>query len=79
VADRAAEAAIVGLRLAGGLDRAAFTEVWGEDPALRWEDELREAEALGLIRISDDAVALADRGFFLWGHVARSLLGEAPS
>jgi len=31
-AERAAEAAIVGLRLAGGLDRARFAEDWGMDP-----------------------------------------------
>jgi len=29
---------------------------------------------LGLIRITEQAVALTERGFFLWGHVARSLL-----
>jgi oxygen-independent coproporphyrinogen-3 oxidase len=75
-AERAAEAAIVGLRLAGGLDRARFAEVWGEDPVVRWKGELQEAAGLGLIELTDGAVALTERGFFLWGHVARSLLGE---
>jgi coproporphyrinogen III oxidase-like Fe-S oxidoreductase len=74
-AERAAEAAMVGLRLAGGLDRARFAEVWGEDPVVRWRSELQEAAGLGLIELTDDAVALTERGFFLWGHVARSLLG----
>jgi len=71
---RAAEAAVVGLRLAGGLDRARFAERCGVDPVVRWERELRDAEGLGLVDISDERVALADRGFFLWAHVARSLL-----
>ncbi|HEX9315470.1 MAG TPA: radical SAM family heme chaperone HemW [Actinomycetota bacterium] len=74
-AERAAEAAMVGLRLAGGLDRGRFAEVWGEDPVVRWRGELQEAAGLGLIELTDDAVALTERGFFLWGHVARSLLG----
>jgi oxygen-independent coproporphyrinogen-3 oxidase len=73
-AERAAEAAMVGLRLAGGLDRARFAEVWGEDPAVRWSGEFAEAAALGLVEITEHAVALTERGFFLWGHVARSLL-----
>lgn len=74
--ERAAEAAIVGLRLAGGLDRARFAEVWGEDPAVRWSSELQEAAGLGLVGISEQTVALTQRGFFLWAHVARSLLGD---
>jgi coproporphyrinogen III oxidase-like Fe-S oxidoreductase len=77
VAERAAEAAMVGLRLAGGLDRARFAEVWGEDPALRWSGEFAEAAALGLVEITEHTVALTERGFFLWGHVARSLLGPS--
>jgi oxygen-independent coproporphyrinogen-3 oxidase len=75
--ERAAEAAVVGLRLAGGLDRARFGEVWGEDPAVRWSGEFREATALGLVLVTEPTVALTEHGFFLWGHVARSLLGEA--
>jgi oxygen-independent coproporphyrinogen-3 oxidase len=75
-AERAAEAAMVGLRLAGGLDRARFAEVWGEDPAVRWRGELQDAGALGLVLVTERTVALTERGFFLWAHVARSLLGE---
>ncbi|HEX9317200.1 MAG TPA: hypothetical protein VN986_07420, partial [Actinomycetota bacterium] len=56
-------------------DRGRFAEVWGEDPVVRWRGELQEAAGLGLIELTDDAVALTERGFFLWGHVARSLLG----
>ena len=75
---RAAEAAMVGLRLAGGLDRDRFARVWGCDPAERWTQELEEAARLGLVSLTDDRVRLTEQGFFLWGHVARSLLeGDA--
>jgi oxygen-independent coproporphyrinogen-3 oxidase len=73
-AERAAEAAMVGLRLAGGLDRERFAEVWGDDPVVRWRGELEEAAGLGLVEVTGHTVALTERGFFLWGHVARSLL-----
>ena len=74
-AERAAEAAMVGLRLAGGLDRPRFAQVWGIDPAARWQAELGDAERLGLVSVTEERVALTEGGFFLWGHVARSLLG----
>jgi putative oxygen-independent coproporphyrinogen III oxidase len=73
--ERAAEAAMLGLRLAGGIDRAAFARRWGPDPAERWASELASAEELGLAAVTPERVQLTDRGFFLWGHVARSLLG----
>ena len=76
---RAAEAAMVGLRLAGGLDRRRFQEVWGCDPALAWSVELRDSQELGLVEVTDDRVGLTSRGFFLWGHVARALVDDTPA
>lgn len=73
---QAGEAAMVGLRLAGGIDRARFEARWGCDPGVRWERELATAAELGLISLTDANVSLTQRGFFLWGHVARSLLGS---
>ena len=73
--ERAAEAAMLGLRLAGGIDRAAFASVWGVDPGVRWASELSAAEGLDLVSLTPERVALTEKGFFLWGHVARSLLG----
>jgi coproporphyrinogen III oxidase-like Fe-S oxidoreductase len=70
---------MVGLRLAGGLDRARFAEVWGKDPVVRWKGEFEEAAGLGLVEITEHTVALTKRGFFLWGHVARSMLGSGAS
>lgn len=69
-----AEAAVVGLRLAGGIHRARFAQRWGCDPAVRWQAELAAAAGLGLVRVTDDVVALTEKGFFLWGQVARTLL-----
>jgi oxygen-independent coproporphyrinogen-3 oxidase len=71
---RAAEAAMVGLRLAGGLDRRRFEIAWGCDPAVRWGNELTEASRIGLVDVTDRRVALTERGFFLWGYVARALV-----
>lgn len=71
---RAGEAAMLGLRLAGGIDRAGFGRVWGFDPAQRWAGELAASADLGLVAVTPERIALTDRGFFLWGHVARSLL-----
>jgi len=73
--ERAAEAAMLGLRLAGGIDRAAFAAVWGVDPGQRWAEELSAAAGLRLVSVTPERVALTEEGFFLWGHVARSLLG----
>jgi oxygen-independent coproporphyrinogen-3 oxidase len=73
---RAAEAAMVGLRLAGGLDRGRFAEAWGVDPAIRWKPALDEAGTLGLVAVTGASVALTEKGFFLWGAVARSILED---
>ena len=73
-AAQAAEAMAVGLRLAGGVNRVRFAARWGCDPLVRWGRELSQAEDLGLVRTSGPTLSLTDRGFFLWAHVARSLL-----
>lgn len=72
--ERAAEAMMLGLRLAGGVIRARFEHRYGADPALRWAPELADAAELGLVRVTEEKVLLTARGVFLWGHVARSLL-----
>lgn len=72
--ERAAEALMLGLRLAGGVIRVRFEYRYGHDPAVRWATELAEAAELGLVRITEEKVLLTPRGVFLWGHVARSLL-----
>lgn len=75
----AAEAAMLGLRLAGGIDRSRFTAAWGCDPVQRWAGELQEAAGLGLVSLTPSTVALTGRGFLLWGYVARSLLEEVSA
>jgi oxygen-independent coproporphyrinogen-3 oxidase len=71
---RREEAAILGLRLAGGLRRAAFAARWGADPLDVWPDELETLRAGGLLDVTPAAVRPAGRGFLLNGHIARTLL-----
>jgi putative oxygen-independent coproporphyrinogen III oxidase len=73
-AARREEAAILGLRLAGGLRRAAFAGRWGADPLDLWPNELDALRASGLLRITPDAIRPVGRGFLLNGHIARTLL-----
>ncbi|MGH2688414.1 MAG: radical SAM family heme chaperone HemW, partial [Actinomycetota bacterium] len=71
---RREEAAILGLRLAGGLDRAAFARRWGADPVALWGSELEGLRAAGLVEVTGGAVRPAARGFLLNGEIARRLL-----
>ncbi|MGH2722286.1 MAG: radical SAM family heme chaperone HemW [Actinomycetota bacterium] len=71
---RREEAAILGLRLAGGLDRAAFARRWGADPADFWGAELEGLREAGLVEVTAGAVRPAGPGFLLNGEIARRLL-----
>ncbi|MGH2705350.1 MAG: radical SAM family heme chaperone HemW [Actinomycetota bacterium] len=71
---RAEDAAVLGLRLAGGLDRAVFARAYGCDPLDRWGGALTELTAEGLLEITPTRVRLAPRGFLLAGRVARALI-----
>jgi oxygen-independent coproporphyrinogen-3 oxidase len=74
LAARREEAAILGLRLAGGLRRHAFAGRWGADPLDIWGRELEGLAGAGLLTIAPDAVRPGGRGFLLNGHIARTLL-----
>ena len=71
---RREEAAILGLRLAGGLRRRRFTARWGADPLELWPNELGALENEGLLEITPDAIRPAAAGFLLNGRIARTLL-----
>jgi oxygen-independent coproporphyrinogen-3 oxidase len=71
---RREEAAILGLRLAGGLERAAFARRWGADPVDLWGAELDRLREAGLLEVTAVAVRPAGRGFLLNGEIARRLL-----
>lgn len=68
------EAAVLGLRLAGGIDRAGFAGRYGVDPMHRWAKEMRQLQADGLIEVEKERIKLSTRGFLLAGHVARTLV-----
>jgi oxygen-independent coproporphyrinogen-3 oxidase len=71
---RAEEAAVLGLRLAGGLDRGGFARAHGFDPLERWGSVLTGLAAEGLVEITPARVRLAPPGFLLAGRVARALV-----
>lgn len=71
---RVAEAAILGLRLGGGIDRQAFAVRWGADPFDLWPEELAAAAARGLIEMTPSNIRVAPDSFFISGEVARSLI-----
>ncbi|MGH2768890.1 MAG: radical SAM family heme chaperone HemW, partial [Actinomycetota bacterium] len=72
---RAEEAAVLGLRLAGGLDREAFCRSFGSDPMDRWRDEIGGLEANGFLEVTPLHVRLSKRGFLFASHVARGIVG----
>lgn len=74
---RVEEAAILGLRLAGGLDRSDFLRRWGVDPADRWEAEFLAAS--DLMEITAGRVRIRDDAFFLSGRVAEALVTSSVS
>jgi putative oxygen-independent coproporphyrinogen III oxidase len=75
---RREEAAILGLRLAGGLQRRAFAGRWGADPMDLWPTEIEGLRGDGLIDVSPEAIRPASRGFLLNGEIARRLLTVPP-
>lgn len=68
VTDRAREAAILEIRMARGIDRRAFAEKWGIDPADRWKVPTDLAE------VTASSIKLKDEAFFLASSVARAFL-----
>lgn len=71
---RVQEAAVLGTRLAGGIDLTFFEERLGVDPVDRWRDEIVELRALRLIEIDRGFLRATERGFLFAGHIARSFM-----
>lgn len=72
--ERIREAGMLGLRMAGGIARAPFAARFGADPVRAWPEEMEDLRELGLVGWDAERLAPTPRGFFLWGHVARTLL-----
>ncbi len=75
-AQRLAEAAFLGLRLAGGIRRRAFAARFGADPVLRYAEELAREADRELVEITADRVCLSAKGFLFWSSVARGLVND---
>lgn len=71
---RIEEAAILGLRLAGGLDRARFREVWGVDLVEQYGQQLAALGSRGLVECSAEKVTPTSKGFFLGSEAAIALM-----
>lgn len=67
--DRVAEALITGLRLAGGVDLAAFEARHGVDVRRRFAPALAPFEDAGLVAWTDGTLRLTRRGFLLANEV----------
>ncbi|HEY7547688.1 MAG TPA: radical SAM family heme chaperone HemW [Blastocatellia bacterium] len=67
--DRAAEALFMGLRLAEGIDLAAFRREFSVDVADRYSSELENLAEAGLIEMSDDRLKLTLEGMLLSNEV----------
>jgi oxygen-independent coproporphyrinogen-3 oxidase len=64
-----AETMMMGLRLTDGVDRAAFARRFGRDPLELYPGPISRFESAGLVRVTESAVALTRRGFFLANEV----------
>ncbi|MCA1839527.1 MAG: radical SAM family heme chaperone HemW [Actinobacteria bacterium] len=72
---RIEEAAIMGLRLAAGLDRAAFASRWGSDPADLFAGELAAFIDDGTVAVTDERLYVAPGSLFVSDRVAEALIG----
>lgn len=73
-AARAAEALMLGLRLAGGIELNAFGRRWGSAALARSWPEIERLEADGLLERSDGWLRATSRGTFLASEIGSRLL-----
>lgn len=74
ISDRASEAAVLGLRLAEGIDVPSFTSRWGVSPLDRWGSALEPLKLRGLVEFDDRRIAIPPSRLFVAGEVFRALL-----
>jgi oxygen-independent coproporphyrinogen-3 oxidase len=67
-------AAVLGLRLAAGIDAAAFERATGVNPKLYYKDIFAKYVAAGLIAVAGDNVRLTRRGLYLADEVFAALI-----
>jgi oxygen-independent coproporphyrinogen-3 oxidase len=74
-AARREEGALMGLRLAEGLDRAAFARRFGADPWEIWAAALEGTVEAGLLEVDEGRMRLTRRGLLLANEVFSRILG----
>jgi oxygen-independent coproporphyrinogen-3 oxidase len=77
--ERIEEAIMLGLRLAGGIDRQLFKQRWGADPLDGRQATAERFQTLDLLDLSAQAMRLTDRGVFLTSAITANLLSEAAA
>lgn len=71
---RAGEALMLGLRLASGVDLAAFTEIYGADAVARRDRAIAGLRTAGLLEVVDGRLRTTERGTLLGSEVGAALL-----
>ncbi len=70
----AAEAIVMGLRLAGGIDRKGIETRYGVKLTDLVGEALYKYESLGLLEISEDNIRLADKAYFVSNTIFRDII-----
>ena len=72
----AAEAAMLGLRLTEGIDRQAFVERWGVDPAAAFARAVERHRATGALEVTPDRLRLGRTAYFVADAVLADIVAE---
>lgn len=71
---QAREAMMLGLRLIDGVDRRAFQQRYADDPTLRYQDQIRKFQSLGLLDVDQQRIRLTRPGLLLADSVVAEFL-----
>ncbi len=63
------EAIFLGLRKTEGVNLKSFAQVYGRDPSVLYEKEIKELQDAGLIELRDDNLRLTRKGILLSNEV----------
>lgn len=74
ISDRVSEAAVLGLRLAEGIDVPSFTSRWGVSPLDRWGSALGALQLTGRVELDERRIVIPEDRFFVAGEVLRALI-----
>lgn len=75
-ADQMSETMIMGLRMASGVERSAFQRRFERDPVVEYGKVIWTLERNGLLWVSESAIGLTRRGFFVANDVWEAFLSS---